>query len=269
MLGPAMGRLEGKVALVTGAASGIGAACALRFAREGAVLAGFDLNEPGPGDWKEAAEVAGDALFETGDVRSAERIGAFVDTVRRRFGRVDVLVNSAGVGAGGYVHMLDPAEWDRVVDVNLKGTFLFCRAVLPLMIEQADGSIVNLASVEGLEGMELTSAYNASKGGVVLLTRNMAIDYGRKGIRVNCICPGFIETPLLEQVLGNPEMAAIQEKVREAHMLGRFGQPEEVAGAALFLAGDEASFVTGHSLVVDGGFTAGHRFGIGKMMGLE
>lgn len=264
-----MGRLEGKVALVTGAASGIGAACALRFAQEGAALAGFDLDEPGAGDWKDAAELSGGALFETGDVRSEERIAAFVSHVRERFGRIDVLVNSAGVGSGGYVHQLDPAEWDRVIEVNLKGTFLFSRAVLPTMIEQADGSIVNLASVEGLEGMELTSAYNASKGGVVLLTRNMAIDYGRRGIRVNCLCPGFIETPLLEQVLGNPEMDAVKEKVRDAHMLGRFGQPGEVANAALFLASDEASFVTGHALVVDGGFTAGHRFGIGRMLGLE
>jgi len=264
-----MGRMDGRVCMITGAASGIGAASALRFAEEGARLAGFDLKPAEGGAWAEAAALAGDALFETGDVRDVGRIDAFVAAVRERFGRVDVLVNSAGVGAGGYVHLLDPDEWDRVVDVNLKGTFLFCRAVLPAMIEQGHGSIVNLASIEGVEGMELTSAYNASKGGVVLLTKNMAIDYARRGVRVNCICPGFIDTPLLAEVFGNPEMATVREKIVDAHMLGRLGRPEEVANAALFLASEESSFVTGHALVVDGGFTAGHRFGIGRMLGLE
>ncbi|NNL67435.1 MAG: SDR family oxidoreductase [Myxococcales bacterium] len=263
------GSSGGKVALITGAASGIGAACALRFAQEGAALAGFDLEATPAPDWKEAASLAGDALFETGDVRDVARIDAFVAEVKRRFGRIDVLVNSAGVGSGGYVHLLEPDEWDRVIDVNLKGTFLFCRAVLPTMIEQGGGSLVNLASVEGVEGMEVTSAYNASKGGVVLLTKNMAIDYARKGIRANCICPGFIDTPLLRTVMGNPEMAAIREKVIDAHMLGRLGEPVEIANGALFLASDESSFVTGHSLVIDGGFTAGHRFGIGKLLGFE
>ncbi|MBW2446395.1 MAG: SDR family oxidoreductase [Deltaproteobacteria bacterium] len=264
-----MSRMDGKVALITGAASGLGAASALRFAQEGAVLAGFDLNEAEGGDWATATALAKDSLFEAGDVRDADAIAAFVARVREHFGRIDVLVNSAGVGAGGYVHLLEPEEWDRVIDINLKGTFLFCRAVLPAMIEQKSGSIINLASVEGVEGMELTSAYNASKGGVVLLTKNMAIDYARQGIRVNCICPGFIDTPLLQDVFGNPEMKVIQDKVKDAHMLGRLGKPVEIANAALFLACEESSFVTGHSLVVDGGFTAGHRFGIGKMLGFE
>jgi len=264
-----MSRMDGKVAIITGAASGLGAASALRFAQEGARLAGFDLNEPDGGDWAGAAAQAEGSLFETGDVRDAARIDAFVASVKERFGRIDVLVNSAGVGAGGYVHLLDPDEWDRVIDINLKGTFLFCRATLPTMMEQKSGSIINLASVEGVEGMEVTSAYNASKGGVVLLTKNMAIDYARQGVRVNCICPGFIDTPLLRDVFGNPDMKAIQERVVDAHMLGRLGKPVEIANAALFLACDESSFVTGHSLVVDGGFTAGHRFGIGKMLGLE
>lgn len=264
-----MGRLEGKVAVITGAASGIGAACALRFAEEGAALAGFDLAEPSSPDWAEASATAPDALFETGDVRDVERIDAFVASVRERFARIDVLVNSAGVGSGGYVHLLEPEEWDRVIDVNLKGTFLFCRAVLPAMLEQGSGSIINLASVEGIEGMEVTSVYNASKGGVVILTKNLAIDYARKGIRANAICPGFIETPLLENVMGNPEMDVVRERIIDAHMLGRLGQPVEIAHGALFLASDEASFVTGHTLVIDGGFTAGHRFGIGKLLGME
>jgi NAD(P)-dependent dehydrogenase (short-subunit alcohol dehydrogenase family) len=155
------------------------------------------------------------------------------------------------------------------VDVNLKGTFLVCRRALPLMLEQGAGSIVNVASIEGLQASEGGSAYNAAKAGVVLLTRNMAMDYARKGIRANAVCPGFIATPLLEQVFAMPGLEDFRRRVADAHQLGRLGRPEEVASAILFLASDEASFVTGHSLVVDGGFTAGHRFGLAKLMGLE
>jgi NAD(P)-dependent dehydrogenase (short-subunit alcohol dehydrogenase family) len=263
------GRLEGKVAFITGAASGIGAAVALRFAQEGAELAGFDLQQARTGDWLQAEKLAPGALFAQGDVRDVAAIEAAVAAASKRFGRIDLLVNSAGVGGGGAVHMIDEAAWDRVVDINLKGTWLVSKAVIPSMLAQGGGSIVNLASIEGLEGFEGGSAYNASKGGVVLLTRNMAIDYGRKGIRVNAICPGFIETPLFEEVFGMEGLADVRAKVRDASQLGRFGAPMEIANAALFLASDEASYVTGHSLVVDGGFTAGPRFGVAKLMGLE
>ena len=263
------GRLAGKVAFITGAASGIGAACALRFAREGAKLAGVDVQEAGAGDWAEAAKRSGDALFARADVRDAAAIEAAVAQAMRRFGRIDVLVNSAGVGGGGAVHMIDAEAWDRVIDINLKGTWLVSRAVVPGMLAQGGGNIINLASIEGLEGFEGGSAYNASKGGVVLLTRNMAIDYGRRGIRVNAICPGFIETPLFESVFGMQGLREIRERVREGTQMGRFGQPGEIANAALFLASDESSYVTGHTLVVDGGFTAGPRFGVAKLMGLE
>ncbi|MCP4576609.1 MAG: SDR family oxidoreductase [Deltaproteobacteria bacterium] len=265
-----MGRLEGKVAFITGAASGIGAACALRFAREGAKIAGFDVSNDTNDTWKEAAKTASESFFETGDVRDEVRIQDVVNAIAERFGRIDVLVNCAGVAGGGPVHMVPTEDWDRVMDVNLKGTFLVCKHVLSKMIEQESGNIVTIASMEGIEGSEGGSVYNASKAGVVLLTQNMAMDYARKGIRVNSICPGFIDTPLAsEMVLDNEVLKDFREALIDGVLLKRVGRPEEIANAALFLASDEASFITGHALVVDGGFTVGHRLGITKIMGLE
>jgi NAD(P)-dependent dehydrogenase (short-subunit alcohol dehydrogenase family) len=264
-----MDRLEGRVAFITGAGSGIGAACALRFAEEGARIAGFDLTETPLEDWCRAAAKAPEAIFSSGDVRDEPRLAEVIAEVRARLGRLDIVVNAAGVAGGGPVHLAPAEEWDRVLDINLKGTFLACKHAIPAMMEQGGGSVVNIASVEGLEGTEGGSAYNASKGGVVLLTRNMAMDYARKGIRVNAICPGFIDTPMLRSVFGQPGVAELLPRIVEAHQLGRLGRPVEIANAALFLASDESSFVTGQALAVDGGFTAGHRFGFARMMGLE
>jgi NAD(P)-dependent dehydrogenase (short-subunit alcohol dehydrogenase family) len=261
-----MGRLTGKVAFITGAASGIGFASALRFAQEGAAVLGFDLHETP--EWKQV-EGAGRALFQTGDVRDEAAQQSAASRALSAWGRLDVLVAAAGVASGGPVHLLPVEEWQRVQDVNLKGTFLSAKAVLPAMIERRGGSIVTVASVEGLEGAEGGSTYNASKGGVILLTKNLAMDYGRLGIRANCICPGFIDTPLFRSVVGADFFPAeCRERIREQHELGRFGRPEEVAGAALFLASDDASFVSGVALPVDGGFTAGHHVGIAEKMGL-
>jgi NAD(P)-dependent dehydrogenase (short-subunit alcohol dehydrogenase family) len=251
-------RLAGKVALVTGAASGIGLACVERFAADGAKVIGADVQ-------------AGAA--HRLDVRDEAAVAALVQEIARAHGRIDALVNAAGVAGGGPVHSLDASAWDRVLDVNLKGTFLVCKHVLARMLKQPlshgeRGSIVNIASIEGLEGTAGGSAYNASKGGVVLLTKNLAIDYGRSGIRSNAICPGFIETPMMESVLGSPLMAKIREQIREEHKLRRFGRPEEIASVASFLASADASFVSGQAIAVDGGFTAGRDPHITELMGL-
>lgn len=260
-------RLQGKVALITGAASGLGYACAQRYAEEGAVVIGFDIQECS--GWDDVAAASAGAAFHVGDVCDLAAMEATVGTTLREHGHVDVLVTAAGVAGGGPVHALPIEEWDRVQRINLKGTFLSIRAALPAMMQQRAGSIITVASVEGLEGSEGGSTYNASKAAVILLTKNVAMDYGRLGIRANCICPGFIETPLFESVFGNEALAPYRERIRAQHKLGRFGRPAEIAGAAFFLAGDDASFVTGQVLVVDGGFTTGHRFGFTELMGLE
>lgn len=261
-------RLEGKVMLITGAASGIGLACAERFVREGAVVAGFDVSGKPP-EWAAIEKAAPGSLFTVGDVRDEAAQNAWAAQVKQAFGRIDSVVTAAGVASGGPVHLIPTEEWDRVQDINLKGTFLSVKAVLPTMLEQRSGTIITVASVEGLEGAEGGSTYNASKGGVVLLTKNLAMDYSRMGIRSNCICPGFIDTPLFQSVIGAPGQEAFRDAIREQHKIGRFGRPEEIAGAAFFFASDDSSFVTGHALPVDGGYVAGHRYGHTKLMGLD
>lgn len=259
-----MAGLKEKVALVTGAASGIGFACAHRFAQEGAVVIGADLQDTG--DWERIVAASPRSKLHRLDVTDGAGQKSLASKVAEEFGHIDILVTAAGVGDGGPVGMLQEDTWDRVIDINLKGTYLSIKAVLDTMVAQRSGSIITIASVEGLNGTEGGSAYNASKGGVVLLTKNVAIDYGRIGIRCNTICPGFIDTPLLAHVLGAlPDFRADVE--RETKM-GRLGRPEEIAGAAFFLASEDASFVTGHTLVVDGGYTAGHSHGLVELMGL-
>ena len=253
-----MSRLAGKVVVVTGAASGIGAATAARFRAEGATVLGWDL--------------AGSDVDL--DVRDEPAIDAAVAAVVAEHGRLDAVVHAAGVAGGGPVHLVPAEEWDRVVDINLKGTFLVGKHAVAAMLGQEPvdgerGAIVNIASVEGLAGTEGGSTYNAAKGGVVILTKNMAIDYGRAGIRVNAICPGFIATPMLEGVFAMEGMAPVRADITAAHQLGRLGRAEEIAAAALFLCSADASFVTGVALPVDGGYTAGHRHGVSEMLGLD
>jgi NAD(P)-dependent dehydrogenase (short-subunit alcohol dehydrogenase family) len=248
-----VGRLDEAVAVVTGAGSGIGAACAERLAADGATVATVDI---------------GGHVDHLLDVRDEAAVERAFDAVVGEHGHLDVVVNAAGVAGGGPVHLLDGDEWDRVVDVNLKGTFLVDKHSSIHMLTQGSGSIINIASIEGLEGTEGGSAYNASKAGVVMLTKSMAIDYGRRGIRVNCICPGGIDTPMLRAITDAEGMDGYREKLREEHLLGRFGRPSEIAAAAAFLASDDASFITGHALVVDGGFTAGLRVGLLDQLGI-
>ncbi len=251
--------LSHKVALITGGASGIGRATALLFAREGAPVAITDLNESaGQEVAREIISSGGRAIFEKGDVTRAADCQRVVERTLREFGGIHVLFNNAGIIRRASVVELSEDDWDRVMAVNVKSIFLLCREVVPLMARAGGGSIINMGSGWGLAGGPKAAVYCASKGAVVLLTKAMAVDHGAQNIRVNCLCPGDTDTAMLRsesQQLGEPSGRFLAEAARRP--LGRVGKPEEIAQAALYLASDASSFVTGTALVVDGGALAG------------
>ena len=251
-------RLEGKVALVTGGSDGIGKAIAKTFAKEGAKVVVASRNEAK--GKKALAELngLGEATYFTVDISKPDQVRQMVDYTIQRYGRIDVLVNNAAICPPGDVLTTTEAIWDEVIDVNLKGIFLCCKNVIPHMQANGGGTIVNIGSINSLMAMENEAAYDASKGGVLMLTKAMALDFAKSNIRVNCICPGAIETPMLNASLEtakNPQAA--RESLVQKHPLRRTGTPDEIAQAALFLATDDSSFITGATIPVDGGILAG------------
>jgi len=254
-------RLESKVALITGGGSGIGRACAEMFAREGARVAVSDISlERAQATTQFITSHGGDAIAISGDVSVGDDAQNMVSATVEKFGKLDVLVNSAGVSARNAMPKGSSPEevWDKVIDVNLKGTYMVSWHAMPEMAKSGGGSIINLSSIMGLVGYPVGmgggfNPYNPSKGGVLQFTRNLSIDSASKNVRVNCICPGYVETDLTSALTKDAEALS---RLETLHPIGRLGQPEEIAYAALYLASDESGFVTGTPLVVDGGYTA-------------
>ena len=259
-----MGKLDGKVALITGAGSGMGRTTALLFAKEGAKVAVADY---APIGGQETAgmikESGGEAVFIEANVTKAADVERMVGMTVETYGRIDILHNNAGIPGRKMAPTAETTEkeWDLVINVNLKGVFLGSKYAIPVMLDKGGGVIINTASVAGILASPNISAYCASKAGVILLTKAMALEYGKRNIRVNCICPSFVQTPFSEPLI------PVDPEARQAFMrtqpMGRVGQPEEIARAALYLASDDSTFVTGVALVVDGGWTAGRHMSQG------
>lgn len=257
-------RLARKVALITGAGAGIGRSTALLFAEQGAKVVAQDLKAAAAEETVQLiTKAGGEAVAIGGDVTSRADAEAMVRKAVESYGRLDVLFNNAGIWRGGTILDISEEDWDRTMDVNVKGIYLVSRYAVQQMMRQEGGSIINAASVAALRGSPMSAAYNASKGAVLLLTKCMALDFGRYGIRVNCTCPGVIETQMAEELLSYRSLGdddrkqALLETYEERHAVGRLGQPEDVAKVVLFLASDESSFVSGAAWQVDGGLSAG------------
>lgn len=251
-------RFKGKGVIVTGGASGIGKATAERFLEEGAKVAIIDVSrksgERALGEFRAKGHAP---LLLVGDVTKSADVKRMVREAKRRLGKIDVLFNNAGILVEGTVEQVSEKDWDRIMAINVKGVFLMSKEIIPIMLKQKKGVIVNNASCSGLVGDRNAIAYNTSKGAVVLMTKCLALDYALKNIRVNCVCPGEIDTPMFRQeakARGLP-VEEYREQLCEYHPIGRLGRPEEVANAVLFLASEEAGFITGIAFSVDGGYT--------------
>jgi NAD(P)-dependent dehydrogenase (short-subunit alcohol dehydrogenase family) len=241
-------RLEGKVCVITGAASGIGAETATVFAAEGATVVGVDLVEGSPGD-----------LAFQADVSSEDDVKRVYDGTREAFGRIDILFNNAGINPHDDTSALDTSveAWQRVQDVNLRGVFLCCKHGIPHLLESGGGSVINTASFVAVMGAAVSQiSYTASKGGVLALSRELGVEFARRGVRVNALCPGPVATPLLLELFAKDEEQAARRMVHVP--MGRFGEPREIANAALFLASDESSYVNATSFMVDGGLSGAY-----------
>lgn len=251
-------RFRGKGVIVTGGASGIGKATAERFLEEGAKVAILDVSRKNAeAALKELKKKGFTPLILTGDVTKSSDVKKMVSTAKAKLGRIDVLFNNAGILVEGTVEDVTEKDWDRIMAVNVKGVFLMSKEVVPIMLRQKKGAIINNASCSGLVGDRNAVAYNTSKGAVVLMTKCMALDYAKKNIRVNCVCPGEIDTPMFRQEARARKMPVeeYRKELCEYHPIGRLGVPSEVANAVLFLASDQASFITGAAFSVDGGYT--------------
>jgi NAD(P)-dependent dehydrogenase (short-subunit alcohol dehydrogenase family) len=253
-----MGRLDGKVAIVTGAAMGIGKSAALALAREGAKVAVSDINDDlGAATVDEIKATGGDAFYQHADVGVTADMERLVEAAVKRYGRLTVMVNNAGVAIPGSVTEISEENWNRLINIHLNGTWRGMRFAIPHLIKNGGGSIINISSVQALIGFNGWAGYAAAKGGIMALTQQAAIDYGPHNIRVNALAPGTIMTPMNEKRLrdeaGDPdELLAIWSS---SHALGRIGRPEEVADLIIFLASDESTFITGSIIKIDGGLT--------------
>lgn len=251
-------RLADKVALITGAGSGIGRASALRFAAEGACVVVVDWKPDGGRETAVRIEAdGGRALFVQADVSQEADVQRMVAAAVETYGRLDILFNNAAIQVFGTIPETPTSDWNKVLDVNLKGVYLGCKYAIPQMIAQGSGCIVNMSSTLGLVGDPTMPAYGATKGGILAMTKAMAQAHGRQNIRMNCLCPGDVDTPIVQEYFDQqPDPAAARRQVAAHYALGRIAQPDEIAHVALFLASDESSFLTGSAIVVDGGLTS-------------
>ena len=250
-------RLEGKTAIVTGGGEGIGKATALLFCKEGAKVGIMGRTKSKLDEVVEESEGPGEVVAYPGDVSLEKDVKKVVESFHKRYGKIDILFNNAGIMEPGTVVTTSNDVWDRTIDINVKGVFLMSKYVVPHMIENGGGSVINNSSVLGIVGMENAVAYNASKGAVRQITRSMALDHAKQGIRVNSICPGYIKTKMDVEFMGNPSDAEEQLDKLAASVvpIPRRAEPIEVAYLVLYLASDESKYVTGSDLVIDGGWT--------------